>query len=182
MRPDAPGAVPCADVLQAPDRLVGMERLRREVSTGVKHGAVGLVATGLSLVVFNLLVHGFGGSWAPFNDNPSLAVILANTAGMAVSFPATRRWVFPAGSGRSAWPQLAWFLVLNFATMLIPVLCIVFTRAIGLNDPVSDNLAANVIGATLANIARYVAYRQWLFSALTEPPRIERVHVTDTAA
>lgn len=164
-------------------RLRRMERLRKEVSTGVKHGAVGIVATALSLLVFNLLVHGFGGSWAPLNDNPSMAVILANTAGMAVSFPATRRWVFPAGSGRSALPQLLWFLALNFATMLIPVLCIMFTRAIGLNDPFSDNLAANVVGATLANVARYLAYRQWLFAELDERPEPEPVAVrTDSAA
>lgn len=144
-----------------------MERLRAEVSTGAKHTAVGIVATALSLTVFNVLVHGFAAFEAPFNDNPSAAVFIANTAGMLVSFPASRRWVFPQGAQGRAFAQLVWFLAINFATMVIPILCIVATRAVGLDDPVSDNLSANVVGALLANAARYVFYRQFLFA---QPP------------
>ncbi|MGN0064906.1 MAG: GtrA family protein [Nocardioides sp.] len=143
-------------------------------ASGAKYVVVGLVATAVSLLVFNALVHGPWGLDV-LNDSPSKAVVIANCVGMLVSFPATRLWVFDAQPGRSVLGQLIAFLVVNFATMLIPVACLQVTREwFHLHDPVSDNIAANVVGLALGNAARYVAYRRWLFSDLTPAARVRR--------
>jgi putative flippase GtrA len=125
--------------------------------------AVGGLATIVALVLFNLLVHGFNtGDHALLDDRPILAYVLANTVGMVISYRGTRMWAFRdrpprhADGGRSA------FVVINVATMTIPVLCLYVSRnLLGLDDPVSDNIAANVIGLALGVAARF-----WLFRAL----------------
>lgn len=146
-----------------------MGSLRTEARTGGKHLVVGAVATLLSLLVFNVLVHGLLIGSAPLRDNPALGVLIANSVGMLASFPATRAWVFPDGGAREPGAQLVWFVVVNVATMAIPVLCVLLTRAAGFDDPVSDNLAANVVGTALANLARYLVYRRWLFADRDAP-------------
>ena len=44
----------------------------------------------------------------------------------------------------------------------------------GLDDPFSDNVSANVIGLALANAARFVLTRQFVFGVRDEPPRTAR--------
>ena len=56
-------------------------------------------------------------------------------------------------------------MTINLVTMLIPMTCLWLSRnALGLDDPLSDNLSANVIGLALANAARFVLFRQVVFS------------------
>lgn len=132
---------------------------------------VGLVATIVAVVLFNLLVHGFTtGHGAPLNERPLTAYVLANLVGMVVSYNGTRRWAFrhrdtahPDG-GRTAW------VVINLATMAIPVGCLWISRSmLGLDDPYSDNVSANIIGLALANLTRFVLSRQFIFSVPREP-------------
>ena len=43
-------------------------------------------------------------------------------------------------------------MAINLATMLIPMACLWISRnVLGLDDPLSDNLSANVIGLALGN-------------------------------
>lgn len=141
---------------------VRWRRLAAEIS---KFLAVGGVATAVSLVLFNFLVHGFGASFEPLMaDHPILAFVVANLVGMAVSYRGNRSWAFKhretvhADGGRTA------FVAINVLTLGIPVACLWFTRnVLGLDDPVSDNFSANVIGLGLGMAARFYLYRTWVF-------------------
>ncbi|ANH36643.1 GtrA-like protein [Nocardioides dokdonensis FR1436] len=138
-------------------------RRQRLLSEAGRFLAVGGLATIVALVLFNLLVHGFNtGAHALLDDKPILAYVLANTVGMVISYRGTRQWAFRdrptrhADGGRSA------FVVINVVTMAIPVLCLFVSRdLLGLDDPLSDNIAANVIGLALGVAARF-----WLFRTL----------------
>ncbi len=137
-------------------------RLAAEVS---KFLAVGGVATLVALVLFNFLVHGFSKAYEPLmNDHPIAAFVIANLVGMVVSYHGTRSWAFRnrepvhADGGRTA------YVAINLATMAIPVACLWFTRhVLGLADPFSDNISANVVGLGLGTAARFYLYRTWVF-------------------
>lgn len=132
--------------------------------------AVGLVATIVALILFNFLVHGFGAmddAW--FNDRPELAYVIANGVGMAISFRGTKVWAFRDRRTSHADGGVVAFIVINLATMLIPMTCLGISRGLGLDDPISDNISANVIGLALANGARFVLFREFVFLRVADP-------------
>ena len=56
------------------------------------------------------------------------------------------------------------FVGINLLTMLIPIACLWISRnLLGLDDPLSDNISANVVGLLLANAARFFLFRQFVF-------------------
>lgn len=132
--------------------------------------AVGLGATIVAVLLFNLLVHGFNtGGWAPLNDHPFLGYVIANLVGTAVAYRGTRSWAFRHRDTRHADGGRTAFLLISLGTMLIPMACLWVSRTgLGLDDPVSDNLSANVIGLALANAARFVLTRQLVFGIREE--------------
>lgn len=126
--------------------------------------AVGGVATLVALFLFNLLVHGFVIGSAPLGDHPITGYVLANVVGMLISYRGSRHWVFKhrepvhADGGRTA------FYVINSVTMLLPIACLTISRhVLGLTDPASDNLSANVIGLALGMTARFSLFRSYVF-------------------
>jgi putative flippase GtrA len=132
--------------------------------------AVGLVATVVAFVLFNLLVHGLGpirGAW--LNDNPEVAYVVANGVGMLVSFRGTKVWAFRDRESKHPDGGAVAFVVINLATMLIPITCLSLSRGLGLDDPVSDNLSANVVGLGLANAARFFLFRTFVFLRVDDP-------------
>ena len=57
--------------------------------------AVGGVATLVALVLFNLLVHGYGVERVTLlGDRPIVAYVLANLVGMVISYRGSRHWAF----------------------------------------------------------------------------------------
>ena len=82
-----------------------MGRGKRVISEGGKFLAVGVVATFVALVLFNVLVHGpgFWFSPGPMNQQPLVAFAVANLIGMLVSYRGSRHWAFsnrqPVGPG-----------------------------------------------------------------------------------
>ena len=127
--------------------------------------AVGLVATVVAILLFNFLVHGYNtADWAPLNDQPELAYFLANAVGMVISYGGTKQWAFRNRRARHADGGLIAFVGINLVTMLIPMTCLWISRNLmGLDDPLSDNISANAIGLLLANAARFVLFRQFVF-------------------
>ncbi len=125
--------------------------------------AVGLLATIVALILFNLLVHGFGAGIAPLNDRPEVAYVVANAVGMVISFRGNKHWAFRDRRSRHADGGVIAFVVINLATMLIPITCLWISRGVGLDDPVSDNISANVVGLLLANAARFFLFRGFVF-------------------
>jgi hypothetical protein len=93
-----------------------------------------------------------------------LAYVIANLIGMAVSYRGSRTWVFKDRPPRTADGGRLMFILINLATMLIPIGCLWFSRnVLGLDDPFSDNISANVIGLFLAMVARFYLFRTLVF-------------------
>jgi putative flippase GtrA len=141
-------------------------RWRRRLEELARFLAVGGVATLVALFLFNLLVHGFTpGAEAPMRNHAVLGYVVANSIGMLISYRGSRSWAFkhretthPDG-GRTA------YFGINLATMAFPVACLWFSRnVLSLEDPVADNLSANVIGLAMGTAARFYLFRTLVFS------------------
>lgn len=140
------------------------QRWRRILTEAYRFLAVGGLATILAFLLFNSLVHGWGIGDAPLDGQPYLAYVLANLAGMAVSYRGSRTWVFKDRPPRTADGGRLMFIVINLATMLIPIGCLWVSRnVLGLDDPFSDNIAANVVGLFLGMVARFYLFRTLVF-------------------
>jgi putative flippase GtrA len=127
--------------------------------------AVGGLATVVAVVIFNFLVHGFHTGWdALLSGQPYLAFVIANLIGMAVSYRGSRTWVFKDRPPRTADGGRLMFVLINLVTMLIPIGCLWVSRnLLNLDDPYSDNVAANVIGLFLGMVARFYLFRTLVF-------------------
>lgn len=138
---------------------------RRVAADATRFLVVGAVATIVALVIFNGLVHGFTkDSEAPLNDQPQLAYFLANVVGMLVSFRGTRDWAFRGRSTRHVDGGRTAFVAINLVTMVIPMGFLMISRnVLGLDDPVSDNIAANVLGLFAGTVVRFLLLRQYVF-------------------
>jgi putative flippase GtrA len=145
--------------------------------------AVGLAATIVALILFNFLVHGFNtADFALLNDQPELAYLIASAVGMAISFRGTKAWAFRERPTRHPDGGVAAFVAINLATMLIPIACLWISRnAMGLDDPISDNVSANVVGLLLANAARFFLFRSLIFP-YPDPLRLSRDRSTTDPA
>ena len=125
---------------------------------------VGGVATLVALLIFNVLVHGYFGGPGPLNEQPLLAFVLANTVGMVVSYRGSRSWAFRDREAVGPTGGRVTFFVINVLSMAIPLGCLAITRyVLDLNDAVSDNIAANVVGLGLGTAARFWATRRFIF-------------------
>lgn len=125
----------------------------------------GGLATLTSFTIFNFLVHGLYVTDHPWLEaQPLTGLVLANLVGMVVSYRLSRYWTFRhrppvhADGGRTA------FFLINLVTLPLAVGTLWFSRhALGLTDPVSDNLAGNVIGALIGQAARFYLFRTYVF-------------------
>jgi len=147
-------------------------RWQHFLSEGAKFLTVGGVATFVSFVFFNGLVHGYLGGPGPMHDDPLVAFVIANTIGMVVSYRGSRSWAFRDREAVGVAGGRVAYFVINTLSMVIPLGCLSFSRyVLGLTDPFADNISANVVGLTLGTLARFWAIRRFIF--LT-PARLER--------
>jgi putative flippase GtrA len=141
------------------------ERWQRFAAEVGRFLAVGLLATIVALILFNFLVHGFNtADFALLNEQPELAYVIANGVGMIVMFRGMKNWAFRDRSTSHVDGGVLAFIAINLATMLIPITCLWISRDVmGLDDPFSDNISANVVGLLLANAARFFLFRSLVF-------------------
>ncbi|MCB0897069.1 MAG: GtrA family protein [Nocardioides sp.] len=140
-------------------------RWRRVLTEAYRFLAVGGLATIVAFLIFNFLVHGFATGYdAPLSGQPYLAYAIANVVGMVVSYRGSRSWVFKDRPPRTADGGRLMFVAINLVTMLIPMACLWVSRNVmGLDDPFSDNLSANLIGLFLGMVARFYLFRTLVF-------------------
>jgi putative flippase GtrA len=141
------------------------DRTQRLIAEVGRFLAVGGAATIVALIIFNLLVHGFNtGDHALLGQEPILAFVIANTVGMGVSYYGSRHWAFRDRPPVTSDGGLTSFVAINMLTMLIPIACLAISRdVLGLDDPLSDNIAANLIGLVLGLTARFALFRTFVF-------------------
>ena len=142
-------------------------RATRLLADIAKFLTVGGLATLVSFVLFNALVHGappvIGGP-GPMKDDPLVAFVLANTVGMVVSYRGSRSWAFRDRQAVGVAGGRVRYVVINLVSMVIPLGCLTVSRyLLGLSDPVADNIAANVVGLGLGTLARFWALRRFIF-------------------
>ncbi|MEO5711487.1 MAG: GtrA family protein [Nocardioidaceae bacterium] len=146
-------------------------RWQRFLSEGAKFLTVGGVATIVSFVIFNGLVHGYFGGPGPMHEDPLVAFVIANLIGMVVSYRGSRSWAFRHREAVGVAGGRVSFIVINVVSMVIPLACLSFTRyVLGMTDPVADNVSANVIGLGLGTLARFWAIQRFIFLS---PARLE---------
>ena len=120
-------------------------------------GAVGLLALGTDLGLFNLLRLGPG--LGPMTSK-TLAVVVATT----VAYLGNRWWTFRHRGRRRLRHEYALFVVLNVAGLGIALACLgVSHYLLGLTSPLADNVAANVVGLGLGTAFRFWSYRRYVF-------------------
>ena len=114
-----------------------------------------------------MLVHGFDtGHRALLDDHAISPTCIANRRhGDQLPRQPQLGLPGPAAAGTPTAAALA-FVVINLVTMLLPIGCLWISRnVLGLDDPFSDNISANVIGLFLGLVARF-----YLFRHLRVPP------------
>ena len=154
--------------------------MERFLSEGAKFLTVGGVATLVSFVIFNGLVHGYFDDPGPMHENPLVAFVLANTVGMVVSYRGSRSWAFRDRAAVGVAGGRVAFFVINVVSMVIPLACLSFSRyVLHLTDPVADNISANLVGLGLGTLARFFALRQFIFLS---PARLQRRESARAAA
>jgi putative flippase GtrA len=145
--------------------------VRRVLGEVVRFLLVGGLATAVSFVGFNALVHGLFVGAAPMRDQPVVAFVLVNVAAGCVAYAGMRAWAFRDRGAGDPTTGLVRFFGLGALTMAIPVLCLwVSRRVLGLDSPLADNLAANVIGLGLGTATRFWVFRRYVFARAVPDP------------
>ena len=144
-------------------------RTRRLLTEIARFLVVGGVATLVSFVGFNALVHGAFLGRAPLAAHPVEAFVLVNVLGGIVAYLGMRWWAFSHREVKDGTGVVSFF-VLGALTMVIPVLCLAISRyALGLTSIWADNIAANVIGLGLGTATRFWVFRRFVFLDVGAP-------------
>ncbi len=140
--------------------------LKRVTGELLRFSAVNIVATGISLILFNVLVHGVKGWFgSPLNGSPYIGYLLANSVGMFVSFYGSRYYAFKHRHAAGPGGGLLIYAVVNLLSFTIPMTCLWISRNVFEWDSIyADNISGNVIGALIANLFRFWAFRRFVFT------------------
>ena len=151
-----------------------MGRKTRLAAEGAKFTGVNILATVVALVGFNLLTHGvLGWFHGPMNQRPLSAYVAANSLGMLISFFGSRYYVYkhrePIGPGGG----FVNYAVVNLSSFVLPVGCLWLTRNVfEWDSALADNLSGNIVGAGMAMVFRFWAFRKFVFKV--QPPIFRR--------
>ena len=143
------------------------ERWQRLAGEFGRSAVAGTIASIVAFVIFNLLVHWDPGyDEAPLNDHAVTGFVIANVLSTVLTYQLSRTWAFrhrePVGFAGGV-PS---FFVISGVSMLIPVACLWISRNVLDNDSaLADNLAANVVGLFLGFVARFFAWRTFVFQS-----------------
>lgn len=135
------------------------ERLSRLTSEFAGFGAVGAVGYATDLAVFNLLLYAGG-----LGDDPLAAKVVSSVAGLVVTYLGNRHWTWRDRCGARRHREVALFVAFNLAGIAIALACLGLSHhVLGFTSALADNLAANVVGVSLAGLFRFWTYRTYVF-------------------
>jgi putative flippase GtrA len=152
-------------------RVLGSTRETRDLlQEVVRFLVVGGAATLVSVLGFNVLVHGTQLGTAPLSDYPVPAYVLVNVVGGCVAYLGMRLWAFSHREVTSPVSSVINFFALGAVTMVVPVLCLVTSRyVLGLSSLWADNISANVIGLGVGTACRFWVFRRYVFVEIAPP-------------
>lgn len=146
------------------------DRVRRLLGEILRFLVVGGLATAVSILGFNALVHGVFVDTAPMQNQPIPAYVLANGVAGLVAYLGMWLWAFSHREVQDQMQSIVRFFALGGATMAIPILCLSVSRyGFGLTGPWADNLSANVLGLGLSTVVRFWAFRRYVFLERARP-------------
>ena len=129
-----------------------------------KFGAVGALASVVTLLTSNLMWHVFG-------LGPMTGSVVATVVATVVAFLGNRFWTFRHRDRTGLAREYFLFFVLNGIGLLIQLLCLGFTvYTLKLDGFWARNIANNVIGLGLGTLFRYWSYKKWVFLPPPAPP------------
>lgn len=145
-------------------------KVRALLGEVVRFLAVGGLATLISFVGFNVLVHGLFIAHAPLHNQPIVAFVIVNVAAGVAAYAGMRLWAFRDRGVSDPSTGMVRFFGLGALTMVIPVLCLWVSRyLLGQTGPVADNVSANVVGLGLSAAARFWVFRRFVFDQVAAP-------------
>ncbi|MEN0083836.1 MAG: GtrA family protein [Leifsonia sp.] len=129
----------------------------------IKFGAVGAVGFVVNLVVFNVML------LIVLRGVPHATIystIIATVIAILTNWIGNRYWAFSGQRQHSAAREGIEFFAVSLATGTgIPLVCVwVSHYLLGMQNPVADNISANIVGLAIGMLARFALYRWWVFS------------------
>jgi putative flippase GtrA len=144
-------------------------RLGHLVRELMKFGVVGGVAFLVDVSLFNAFLY--------LTDKPLTSKTASTVVATTVAYVGNRYWTFRHRSRSGVSREYALFFVLNGVGLAISLGCLALSHyVLGFTSRLADNVAANVVGLTLATVFRFWSYRRWVFrEVLAHPPEDARV-------
>ncbi|QBI52448.1 GtrA family protein [Streptomonospora litoralis] len=137
-----------------------LPRLVRELA---KFGTVGGVAYVVQLAATNVL-------WLVLDAPPLVGQALGVLIATVVAFLGNRFWTFSHRARTGLAREYALFFVLNAVGLGIQLATLgTSVYILGLDGPLAQNIAGNVIGVGLGTLFRFWSYKRWVFPAPSEP-------------
>ena len=128
-----------------------------------KFGIVGAFNAMLDIALFNVLHFRVG--IGPLTSK-TLAVAVAATS----SYFMNRHWSFAHRARTGIRREYVLFIILSGIGLGIALTCLGFTRyVLGRTDPLSLNIAANVVGLGLGTLWRFWSFKRWVFLPADDP-------------
>jgi putative flippase GtrA len=139
------------------------QAVRRLSPELVRFGTVGAIAFIVDVGGFNLLRYG-GGS-GPLHERPLTAKALSTLIATVVAYAGNRWWTYRKHPRGNAAREYLTFFGLNAIGLAIALAVLAFTHyVLDLTSPLSDNIAANVVGLGLGTAFRFWSYRRYVFA------------------
>ena len=135
---------------------------------GLKFGVVGGVAFLVDTGLFNLLLH--VGEQPVLGEKPLTAKVVSVAVATMVAWLGNRYWTFRRRRRAAVPRELFLFEAVNVGGLVLALLPLAVSRyVLGLESPIADNIAANVIGLALGTLFRFVMYRTVVFTPVDPP-------------
>ena len=135
------------------------DRLGHLVRELVKFGMVGGVAFLVDVGLFNVLLHKTG--------EPLISKTASTVVATTVAYAGNRAWTFRRRARAGVGREYTLFFLLNGVGLAIALGCLATSHyLLGFTSPLSDNVAANVVGLGLGTTFRFWSYRRFVFPAL----------------
>lgn len=131
-----------------------------------RFGTVGVLSLVVDLAVFNLL------RLTLLEDKPITAKIVSGTVAALNAFALNRQWSFKERTReRRVHHELVLFFLINGVGLAVSLLCLFLSHyALGFDNKIADNIAANGVGLLFGSAFRFWGYRKFIWAAAEKEP------------
>lgn len=131
-----------------------------------RSATIGTIASIAAFILFNWLVHWSPGYDAPLHDHAITGFVIANTLSILLTYQLSRWWAFRHREPVGLAGGVPMFYAISVVSLVIPVICLWISRnVLGYETALADNISANVVGLFLGFVARFFAFRRFVFQS-----------------